>query len=343
MNAPSASAGLDNLDQTIALSGTHGAVDRAWSWRRAGSTRRATSRRRRPIRSARRSASRASRRSARSPAVRPARERTGAGREQPLVSGRRHAIRAGVDVLYNDSTSRFRARFAAVTASRIWRISSRARTAIPVHADVRHDRRLLANPQRRRLRAGRVEGRPASPPTRCSLRPAVSRDHSTRRDNVSPRVGLVWSPDRSQRTVIRASAGLFYDRVPLRALANALLSAEIRPTSRLRQISVRLSPAQSGAPMFPNILADACRPSRSSTSRPWTPGCRTRIPDRRVSSSSGQLARARRSASGTSTCAVSDCSCRSIRTCRRASHPAATTVAGRIRPTPTTTRYSSVG
>ena len=51
------------------------------------------------------------------------------------------------------------------------------------------------------------------------------------------------------------SAGLFYDRVPLRALANAILSAgDTTDLNNLRQIGVSLSPAQAGAPSFPNIL-----------------------------------------------------------------------------------------
>ena len=74
-------------------------------------------------------------------------------------------------------------------------------------------------------------------------------------DNVSPRVGLAWSPSESRRTLVRGSAGLFYDRVPLRALANAILSAgNTTDLANLRQIGVSLSPAQEGAPAFPNIL-----------------------------------------------------------------------------------------
>jgi hypothetical protein len=74
-------------------------------------------------------------------------------------------------------------------------------------------------------------------------------------NNVSPRVGIVWSPCESRRTLIRGSVGLFYDRVPLRAIANALLSAgNTTEVGNLRQITVSLSPAQSGAPTFPNIL-----------------------------------------------------------------------------------------
>jgi hypothetical protein len=77
-------------------------------------------------------------------------------------------------------------------------------------------------------------------------------------DNLSPRVGLAWSPFGRQRTIVRAGAGLFFDRVPLRPLANAILSAEnTTDLSRLRQIIVSLSPTQSGAPVFPDVLPSA--------------------------------------------------------------------------------------
>jgi Carboxypeptidase regulatory-like domain/TonB dependent receptor len=79
---------------------------------------------------------------------------------------------------------------------------------------------------------------------------------STDRDNVSPRLGVAWSPFDSRRTLVRGSAGLFYDRVPLRALANAILSAgNTTDLANLRQIGVSLSPNQAGAPAFPNILS----------------------------------------------------------------------------------------
>ena len=75
-------------------------------------------------------------------------------------------------------------------------------------------------------------------------------------NNLSPRVGAVWSPFAGRHTIVRGNAGIFYDRVPLRAVANALLSAgNTTDVSQLRQIAISLSPAQASAPVFPAILA----------------------------------------------------------------------------------------
>jgi hypothetical protein len=77
----------------------------------------------------------------------------------------------------------------------------------------------------------------------------------TDRNNLSPRVGFAWSPLDSRNTIVRGSAGLFFDRVPLRAVANALLSAgNTKDLQNLRQINVSLSPTQAGAPVFPDVL-----------------------------------------------------------------------------------------
>jgi hypothetical protein len=66
-------------------------------------------------------------------------------------------------------------------------------------------------------------------------------------NNVSPRVGFAWAPG-SRRTVVRGAFGLYYDRVPLRAVSNALQ----RDGSKYR-VAV-LSFGQAGAPVFPQVL-----------------------------------------------------------------------------------------
>jgi hypothetical protein len=74
-------------------------------------------------------------------------------------------------------------------------------------------------------------------------------------NNLSPRAGFAWTPLESRNLVVRGSAGLFFDRVPLRALANALLSADnTTDLASLQQIGISLSPGQAGAPAFPDIL-----------------------------------------------------------------------------------------
>jgi Carboxypeptidase regulatory-like domain/TonB dependent receptor len=79
---------------------------------------------------------------------------------------------------------------------------------------------------------------------------------ATDTNNIAPRLGFAWSPGESRRMVVRGSFGLFYDRVPLRALANALLSAgNTTNLANLIQTNVSLSPAQAGAPVFPAILS----------------------------------------------------------------------------------------
>lgn len=84
---------------------------------------------------------------------------------------------------------------------------------------------------------------------------------NTDKNNISPRLGIAWSPFGRRTTVVRAGYGLFYDRIPLRALANALLSAgNTTNASSLSQVTINLSPAQAGAPVFPNILSSLTVP-----------------------------------------------------------------------------------
>jgi hypothetical protein len=66
-------------------------------------------------------------------------------------------------------------------------------------------------------------------------------------DNIAPRLGVVYAPG-DRKTVIRASYGLYYDRLPLRATSNAL------QRDGSKYLVVQLSPGQAGAPVFPNVL-----------------------------------------------------------------------------------------
>jgi hypothetical protein len=67
-------------------------------------------------------------------------------------------------------------------------------------------------------------------------------------DNIAPRLGIVYAPG-DRKTVIRASFGLYYDRIPLRATSNAL------QRDGSKYMVVQVSPTQPGAPVFPNILS----------------------------------------------------------------------------------------
>ena len=74
--------------------------------------------------------------------------------------------------------------------------------------------------------------------------------------NISPRVGFAWSPYSSRRTVVRGSYGLFYDRIPLRPLANALLSAHnTTDPAEAALLSYTFSPGQLLAPTFPDVAS----------------------------------------------------------------------------------------
>ena len=72
-------------------------------------------------------------------------------------------------------------------------------------------------------------------------------------NNFAPRVGVAYAPDflgREHRTVVRASYGIFFDRLPLRATSNALQ----RDGSKYR--TAVLTYGQAGAPVFPGVLTE---------------------------------------------------------------------------------------
>jgi len=258
LNAPSASSGLDNIDQSIALSNTLTLSNRTVNETRVQYSHGDLS-------------------ALPSDPIGPAVSIAGVasfgtlssspqGRSNGLFqvvnnlshNAGAHALRAGIDVIYNDDTITFPraargtyafsslANFLAGTYNASGFTQTFGETAVSqtnpnvglyvqdewkandsltVNAGLRYDFQMLE---------------------------AIDTD----RNNVSPRLGLAWTPTASRRTVVRGSAGLFFDRVPLRALANALLSAgNTTDLNQLRQVGISLSPAQAGAPVFPNILA----------------------------------------------------------------------------------------
>jgi hypothetical protein len=71
---------------------------------------------------------------------------------------------------------------------------------------------------------------------------------NTDKNNFAPRLGLAYAPG-DRKTVIRASFGVYFDRIPLRATSNAL------QRDGSKYLTVQLSPTQAGAPDFPNVLA----------------------------------------------------------------------------------------
>lgn len=68
-------------------------------------------------------------------------------------------------------------------------------------------------------------------------------------NNLAPRLGIAFAPGE-HKTVIRAGGGLYYDRIPLRALSNALQRDGVRFKTAV------VSFGQPGAPVFPGVLTE---------------------------------------------------------------------------------------
>ena len=71
---------------------------------------------------------------------------------------------------------------------------------------------------------------------------------TTDANNFAPRLGIAYAPG-DRKTVVRASFGIFFDRLPLRATSNAL-----QRDGTKYKVAV-LAFGQPGAPVFPNTLA----------------------------------------------------------------------------------------
>ena len=178
-----------------------------------------------------------------------------------------HALRTGIDLLYNDDTIRFPRTFrgsysfSSMASFLTSDYNSYAQTfGDPVVNQHNPNLGLFAQDEwhataRLTLNAG--------------LRYDLQRLEAINTDtnNLSPRAGFVWAPTASQDLLVRGGAGIFFDRVPLRAVANAQLSAgNTTDPARLQQPQVSgMLPTQAGAPVFPGILPDGL-PSTSLVS-----------------------------------------------------------------------------
>lgn len=86
---------------------------------------------------------------------------------------------------------------------------------------------------------------------------AAARKFTTDKNNFAPRLGVVYSLREGNRpTVIRASAGMYYDTVYLSMYENA-----IQGNGTGRYQSITRTPSQAGAPLFSNVIPAGTSPS----------------------------------------------------------------------------------
>ncbi|HKW03534.1 MAG TPA: TonB-dependent receptor [Vicinamibacterales bacterium] len=256
LNAPTASAGLDNVDHSIGFGNT-------WSW--SGAT----------VNETRVQIAHGDLKALPSDPIGPAVSITNVASFGTLSNSptRRvntmfqlvdnlshqagaHALRFGVDILYNDDTITFpRSSQGAYTFSSLATFLTGTYSGFSQtfgDPSVTQTNPNLGIYMQDEWRAG----------SRLTLNLGLRYDLqwldtiTTDTNNLSPRAGFAWSPSASQNVIVRGNAGLFFDRVPLRAVANAMLSAgNTTDVDALHQPGVSgLLPAQDGAPVFPSIL-----------------------------------------------------------------------------------------
>lgn len=90
-----------------------------------------------------------------------------------------------------------------------------------------------------------------APPTGVAGAPlTASQAFPSDKNNVQPRVGVVYTMGADQRTVLRANSGLMYDQ-PI----NAMYEQAIVNDGTAYRASASFQPGQAGAPAFPNVFA----------------------------------------------------------------------------------------
>jgi hypothetical protein len=79
---------------------------------------------------------------------------------------------------------------------------------------------------------------------------ATSQEFPQPKNNVAPRLGMVWSIGESRRTVLRANTGLMYDQT-----LNAIYEQALQNDGTNARASATFTPTQAGAPAFPAVLS----------------------------------------------------------------------------------------
>jgi hypothetical protein len=159
-----------------------------------------------------------------------------------------HALKAGVDVLYNDVDIAFPGAlqgvysFSSLDALRAGRyVTFQQAFGAPSQHQANPNLGVFVQDEWRARRGLTVNGG-----VRYDIQDLPD-PIQTDTDNVSPRVGAAWAPGDG-RTVVRGSLGLFFDRLPLRATSNALQ----RDGTKYRVAVLPFGAA--GAPAFPRVL-----------------------------------------------------------------------------------------
>src|SRR6185369_1558673 len=75
------------------------------------------------------------------------------------------------------------------------------------------------------------------------------------RNNFAPRLGVAWGLGKEQKTVVRASGGIFYDPPQTDQYRRALLN-----NGSPQFFSISATPANSYAPAFPNVFTSTLPP-----------------------------------------------------------------------------------
>jgi hypothetical protein len=78
----------------------------------------------------------------------------------------------------------------------------------------------------------------------------TSRDFVVDKNNIAPRLGVVWTVGSDRRTVVRANTGMMYDQALLASYEQALIN-----NGTNQRAAASFQPATAGAPAFPNVLS----------------------------------------------------------------------------------------